>query len=155
MHFTQEDYKKIESWLYQRTVKDSMLPPTGPLNGSETIALIQDGENKSIGIADFINYLAALQAGDRYNIDIYNITAHRGETPETIGEAAVLVPISIKKLGLIITFCNKNKNWYMYQFTGPSVSEWDNSSNWRNLASATFGELSSNISNYPQLWFKI
>ena len=55
MHFTQEDYRKIESWLNQRGIKDSDLDPASKLNGDEKVAILQDGENRILPLNIFIS----------------------------------------------------------------------------------------------------
>lgn len=55
MHFTQEDYRKIESWLNQRGIKDSELDPASKLNGDEKVAILQDGENRVLPLNIFIS----------------------------------------------------------------------------------------------------
>ena len=47
MHFTQEDYRKIEAWLYQRTVKDTEFPSADPLDGTEMVPILQNNENRT------------------------------------------------------------------------------------------------------------
>ena len=70
MYFSQEDYIKIENWLYKRSMKDSDFEEAEPLNGNEFIAIVQNGSNKKISIREFVNKLY------RYNInDFLNVTS--------------------------------------------------------------------------------
>lgn len=50
MFLTQEDYKKIESWLKLNSKKDTDFPESNILTGNEYIAIVQDGENKKVSI---------------------------------------------------------------------------------------------------------
>lgn len=43
--FTNDDYRRIQSWLKANSVKDSELPHFTSENGSEKIAILQDGKN--------------------------------------------------------------------------------------------------------------
>lgn len=43
--FTNDDYRRIQAWLKANSVKDSELPHFTSENGSEKIAILQDGKN--------------------------------------------------------------------------------------------------------------
>lgn len=43
--FTNDDYRRIQAWLKANSVKDSELPHFTSENGSEKIAIVQDGKN--------------------------------------------------------------------------------------------------------------
>ena len=46
MYFTQEDYRKIEAYLKSKAVRDTSFDSaTTPLQGNETIVLVQGGKN--------------------------------------------------------------------------------------------------------------
>ncbi len=58
MFFTQDDYKKIQAWLTKNSIKDTEFNEAiEPLNGNETIALVQNGHNVKASLKDFISQL--------------------------------------------------------------------------------------------------
>lgn len=128
MFFTQEDYRKIEKWLLQRTVKDSDLPSTDPLNGSERVSVIQGGRNKILSLNDFVKQVADMRLPD-----FYNITANTRRFNLCLSEAINLVPVKQRKVGFTITFHSKKGNWVIYQFSGTSLNQWSSISCWHNI----------------------
>lgn len=136
MHFTQEDYRKIESWLYQRTVKDTELPMADPLNNTELIPILQDNKNKTIGLNDFVKKVADMKLPD-----FYNVTTNSKKTYLTLEEATSLVPIKQRKLGLTITYHNECGNWLIYQFKGDSLNQWSSLNYWNNIIQQAIEEL--------------
>lgn len=48
MYFTREDYKKIQDWLKVNSVKDTEFVPYEKFDGTELIAIVQDGLNKKM-----------------------------------------------------------------------------------------------------------
>lgn len=128
MHFTQEDYRKIEDWLYQRTVKDTELPSADPLDGTEMVPILQNNKNKTIGLNDFVKQVADMKLSD-----FYNVTANSKRPYLTLKEAISLVPVKKRKLGLTITYHNEYGNWLIYQFKGDSLNQWDSLNYWNNI----------------------
>lgn len=136
MHFTQEDYRKIEAWLYQRVVRDTDFPNADPLSGAERMPIIQDGRNKTVGLNDLVKQVAMMRLPD-----FYNVTTASKKSWLTLKEAVSLVPVAQRKLGLTITFHNENGNWLIYQFKGDSVNQWDSLNYWNNIIQQALEEL--------------
>ena len=136
MYFTQEDYRRIEAWLSQRAVKDTELPSADPLDGTESIPIIQDGKNKFMDLNDFVKRVAEMKLPD-----FLNITEVARKPFLTLKEAVSCVPIRQRKLGLIITFCNEHGNWLIYQFSGASVNQWTSLNYWNNIIKQALEEL--------------
>lgn len=128
MHFTQEDYRKIEAWLYQRTVKDTEFPSADPLDGTEMVPILQNNENKTIGLNNFVKQVADMKLPD-----FYNVTVNSKRPYLTLKEAVSLVPVKQRKLGLTITYHNEYGNWLIYQFKGDSLNQWDSLNYWNNI----------------------
>lgn len=57
MHFTKEDYNKIEQWLRRNSVKDTEFPKAARIQQNDNITIIQDGENKQVSLSELIQYL--------------------------------------------------------------------------------------------------
>ena len=55
MHFTESDFKKIRDWLIRHSIKDSQFPGADPLTGEETIAIVQQGENRNVTVSELLN----------------------------------------------------------------------------------------------------
>lgn len=136
MHFTQEDYRKIEAWLYQRVVRDTDFPNADPLSGAERMPIIQDGKNKTVGLNDLVKQVAAMKLPD-----FYNVTTASKKSWLTLKEAVSLVPAAQRKLGLTITFHNENGNWLIYQFKGDSINQWESLNYWNNIIQQALEEL--------------
>lgn len=128
MHFTQEDYRKIEAWLYQRTVKDTEFPSADSLDGTEMVPILQNNENKTIGLNNFVKQVADMKLPD-----FYNVTVNSKRPYLTLKEAVSLVPVKQRKLGLTITYHNEYGNWLIYQFKGDSLNQWDSLNYWNNI----------------------
>jgi hypothetical protein len=60
MHFTREDFYKIEKWLSLKTVKDSSFSVSDTIDGTEKVPLLQSGSNKLASTDALLKYL-----GDR------------------------------------------------------------------------------------------
>lgn len=136
MHFTQEDYRKIEAWLYQRVVRDTDSPNADPLMGAERVPIIQDGKNKTVGLNDLVEQMAMMRLPD-----FYNVTTASKKSWLTLKEAVSLVPVAQRKLGLTITFHNEHGNWLICQFKGASVNQWDSLNYWNNIIQQALEEL--------------
>lgn len=128
MYFTQEDYLKIENWLYKRTVKDTDFPAADPIDGTESIPIIQDKKNKVIGMNDFVKEVANMKLPD-----FYNVSSNSKKYCLTLKEAISLVPIKQRKIGLTITYNNEFGNWVIYQFKGSSLNQWDSLNYWDSI----------------------
>lgn len=58
MIFTQEQIEELKKRLFHYGIKDSQLPLTKfPLRPEDTIAIVQDGENRNLPISHFIDEL--------------------------------------------------------------------------------------------------
>lgn len=136
MHFTQEDYRKIEAWLYQRVVRDTDFPNAELLDGTERVPIIQDNRNKTIGLNDLVKQIAMMRLPD-----FYNVTTASKKGCLTLKEAISLVPVAQRKLGLTITFHNEHGNWLIYQFKGNSVNQWNSLSCWDSIIQQALEEL--------------
>lgn len=127
MHFTQEDYKKIENWLFKNSVKDSEFQEALPLNGSETVVITQNGHNRNMTVQELSNKVLELGVSDFINVsdnfDAYGID---------LMEAITLIPFHLRKKGVVITFCNKESNWELHQFTGV-LNQWNNVTLWNDI----------------------
>lgn len=125
MFFTQEDYKKIEHWLYTRGVKDSQFPNAHSLDGSEDVPILQDSKNKKMNINDFIYHIAS--SGIQ---DVFNASPSREHFYVTLEEAVNSIPLGNRKPGLIVTFLNEDGYWLIYQFHGTSTDQWTSMNLW-------------------------
>lgn len=127
MFFKIEDILKIHNALLQLGVKDSELPNAEPVTYNDTLSIVQEGNNKQIGIKDFFNQISLWKKEDFINItdeyDKYNIS---------LLEAINLVPTLQRKNGLVITFQDVEGNWEIYQFRG-DITEFFEKDKWFDL----------------------
>lgn len=127
MFFTREDILKIQQALLQLGVKDSELPSAEPVTYDDTLSIVQDGENKQIGVKDFFNQISLWKRED-----FINITDKYDEHYISLREAINLVPILQRKDGLVITFQDVEGNWEIYQFRG-NITEFLEENKWFDL----------------------
>lgn len=128
MFFTQDDYRKIEKWLQQRSKKDTDFPLAGPMDGSEKIAIVQRSINKIILLNDFVKQVANMKLPD-----FYNVSSNSKNYYLTLDKAISLVPVKNRSLGLTITYHNERGNWVMYQFKGESLNQWTSLKCWNSI----------------------
>lgn len=137
MIFTQEDFKKIENWLYRRVVKDTQFPIVETITGKEDIPVLQNNINKRVELNDVIKYI--VETG---NLDIINVMKYSSDRQKiSLDEAVELVPDGARKSGLIITFCNEKGNWNIYQFKGVSTTQWRSIPYWENIINELINDL--------------
>lgn len=127
MYFTQEDYRKIEKWLLANSRKDTQFVEAAtPLQGNETVVLVQDGKNVKTSVKDIVDQFFLIGVSD-----FLNITDKYGESYISIDQAIQLIPAKARKEGQVITFLNTDGNWEIYQFLG-KLNQWNNSTLWNN-----------------------
>lgn len=120
MFFTEDDFKKIETWLHSRVIKDTEFEEIAtPLEGYELMTLVQDNMNKKMMVKDFITQVFGLGESD-----YVNVTDKYKESYITIEQAIRLIPCTARKIGQTITFINEKGNWKVYQFRGESLNQW-------------------------------
>lgn len=132
MFFTQEDYRKIESWLAQRAIKDSQLNEADPLEGKDLVPIVQGGKNKVIPFHWFIS-----QLNDNIIVDFYNVSDRHNVHHISLSEAINYIPCSQMRTGLVVTFINECGNWEIAQFKGESIAQWNTPCLWRDLFEAS------------------
>lgn len=129
MFFTQEDYKKIEKWLLANSIKDTEFAGAAtPLEGTETVAIVQKGKNVKVLLKDLIDQIFLLGVSDFLNIsDKYN------ENYISLTKAIQLIPFKSRKVGQVITFLDEEGSWRLYQFQGYSLNQWNTITLWIDL----------------------
>lgn len=126
--FTSNQVEELRKKLQLSGVKDSSLPTAKELTGTESVAIVQAGESKKIGIDYFISSI-----NKWCKSDLLNITKD-SEKAYSIEDAILTLPIVDYKEGQIITFIDKKTGtWVLYQYNGKDKSEWHNSDSWVNI----------------------
>lgn len=129
MYFTKEDLERIEKWMRHRTVKDTSFELASSINGTELVPVIQNNENKNVRISKLLEYISSDNDADFFNVTHY-VRAGNIDLECAVGK----VPADKRKLGLVITYHDKNDGWVIYQYMGESLNMWNSLSYWRNLA---------------------
>lgn len=147
MFFTQEDYKKIQSWLQQNAIKDTEFKNgLSTLTGNEIIAIVQNGCNVKLYLKDFIEQLILLGLPD-----FVNITVKFHKKNIALEEAISLIPCLSRKIGQVITFIDEQGEWKIYQFQGGDITQWNNLTLWVDLLKQMMGTVSwDDIKNKPE-----
>lgn len=143
MIFTQEQINEIKQRLALAGSKDPSLPLADlPLSGEETIALVQQGENRRVPIEEFYEefaqYIDGSERVDFFNVSRYaqRIAGSDESAPLTLNEAVALCPPDVRRGGQVITFVNREGDWMLWQYKGTDASQWeDTSMMWMNLES--------------------
>jgi hypothetical protein len=143
MIFTQEQINEIKQRLALFGSKDPQLPLADlPLSGEETIALVQQGENKRVPIEEFYEEFSQYIDGSE-RVDFFNVSRYAQRVADadesvalTLNEAVVLCPEDVRRGGQVLTFINREGNWMLWQYKGVDASHWeDTSMMWVNLES--------------------
>ena len=89
MYFTQDDYKKIDSWLKLNSIRDSDMPSTTTLQEEDTLVLTQKNgtkfQNNKIKASDFLSqtwkYIMLLK-----NIISTSMIKNQAVTPDKLSQ---------------------------------------------------------------------
>lgn len=123
--FTSNQIEEIRKKLQLEGVKDSALPEAHPLTGKESIAVVQSGQNRKVGLDAFITSINNWCKADFLNL---SKEGHSYTVEEAIAKT------SPAKLGQVITFSNKKTgSWSIYQYTGETLEGWNDIDNWANI----------------------
>lgn len=137
MFFTEEDYRKIEKWLVSKGVMDTQFSSAAPLDGNETVAIVQNGKNVNTTIDALVEKLFLLGVDD-----FLNVTDKYEQPAIPLIQAISLIPFRHRRIGQVITFLNEDNKWVIYQFQGSALTQWNNPTQWVNvIGSAITGEL--------------
>ena len=137
MLFTQEQIEEIRERLSISGSKDTKLPLVLlPLSGEETIALVQQGENKRVPIEnfyeEFARYIDHSERVDLFNVSRY--VSQQSDNPSsgilTLDEAIAACPNDVRRPGQLITFETPNHEWALWQFQGDDAANWSNTALW-------------------------
>ena len=119
--FTCNQIEEIKRKLQLIGRKDTSFPLAEPLNGNEIIAIVQQGQNKQLGLKTLIEKIGMYTTSDFTNLSKYS------EDSYTLGEAIKLVEPVNRRAGQVITFMDSSTGkWAIYQFKGSTASEWLN-----------------------------
>lgn len=130
--FTQEQINEIEQRLALKGSKDTQLPEAElPLKGDETVAIIQEGENRNLPVEIFIKY----PIEGAFNVSKYLQLINKEETlvKVSLENAVTSVPTMAKNEGQTIVFIDSNNTWQCYQYQGDTIDDWNNLLKWKNL----------------------
>ncbi len=128
---TRQQLEEIKRYLSLGGKKDSQFEDISlPLRGTESVALVQDGQNKKMPFRDFIQEMVINKITDFYIITSSYSTSNKYTLEEAIKE----VPSNIRKPGLVITFSVKGTNtWAVYQFRSSDILNWYDLQYWEYL----------------------
>lgn len=141
--FTCNQIEEIKRKLQLIGRKDTSFPLADPLNGNEIIAIVQQGQNKQLGLKTLIEKIGKYTTSDFTNLSKYS------EDSYTLGEAIKLVEPINRRAGQVITFMDSSTGkWAIYQFKGSTASEWLNLQLWDNIL-AVVDNLDSDTKEKP------
>ena len=141
--FTCNQIEEIKRKLQLIGRKDTSFPLAEPLNGNEIIAIVQQGQNKQLGLKTLIEKIGKYTTSDFTNLSKYSDDSY------TLGEAIKLVEPVNRRAGQVITFMDSSiGKWAIYQFKGSTASEWLNLQLWDNIL-AVVDNLDSDTNEKP------
>ena len=141
--FTCNQIEEIKRKLQLIGRKDTSFPLAEPLNGNEIIAIVQQGQNKQLGLKTLIEKIGKSTTSDFTNLSKYS------ENSYTLVEAINLVEPVNRRAGQVITFMDSSTGkWAIYQFKGSTASEWLNLQLWDNIL-AVVDNLDSDTNEKP------
>lgn len=124
---TSNQISELRQKLQLAGIKDSQFKDAKPLDGSEDIALVQQGANVKMPLKEFIEETVSWNLSDFINL------SKSDNEKYSLEEAIKLVETINRKPGQVITFIDKDANdWAIYQFKGNS-NEWFNLDKWDNI----------------------
>lgn len=133
--FTSNQIEEIRKKLLLEGIKDTQFPQASLIDGTETIVIVQQGENRQLNLKTLIENIESSTSSDFTNLSKGSGGSY------TLEEALNLVNPINRKLGQVITFLDSNTNsWVIYQFKGGSIEDWSDSSMWENVLTGTSGE---------------
>lgn len=135
MFFTEEDYRKIEKWLVSKGVMDTQFSSAAPLDGNETVAIVQNGKNVNTTIDALVEKLFLLGVDD-----FLNVTDKYEQPAIPLIQAISLIPFRHRRIGQVITFLNEDNKWVIYQFQGSALTQWNNPTQWVNVIGSSITE---------------
>lgn len=126
--FTSNQIEEIRKKLQLEGTKDTQFPPAESLKGNETMAIVQQGQNRQLGLKTFIEKVGMYTMSDFINL------SKSSEDSYTLEEVIKLVEPVNRKAGQVITFMDSSTgDWAIYQFKGDTASEWLNLELWDNI----------------------
>lgn len=126
--FTSNQIEEIRKKLQLGGAKDTQFPLANSLKGNETIAIIQQGVNKQLGLKTLLESVTKWSVSDFLNI------SKSSEDSYSLEEVLRLIAPINRKAGQVITFKNKmTGTWSIYQFKGESAEDWFNSGYWDDI----------------------
>lgn len=126
--FTSSQIEEIRKKLQLGGRRDTSFPLAESLKGNETMAIVQQGQNKQLGLKTLIE-----KVGMYTMSDFINLSKSR-EDSYTLEEVIKFVEPVNRKAGQVITFMNSSTgDWAIYQFKGDTASEWFNLELWDNI----------------------
>lgn len=126
--FTSNQIEEIRKKLQLMGKKDTSFPLAESLKGNETIAIVQQEQNKRITLKTLLDKIGISDKSGFINLSKSNNDFY------TLEEAINLVESANRKAGQVITFIDNNtKDWVIYQFKGDASSEWFNLELWDNI----------------------
>lgn len=126
--FTSNQIEEIRKKLQLGGTKDTQFPLADSLKGNETIAIVQQGMNKQLGLKTLLESITKWSVSDFLNISKSNEDSYSLE--EVLG---LIAPIN-RKAGQVITFKDRMLGtWSIYQFKGESAEDWFNLEYWDDI----------------------
>lgn len=126
--FTSNQIEEIRKKLQLGGTKDTQFPLVNSLKGNETIAIVQQGINKQLGLKTLLESVTKWSMSDFLNI------SKSSEDSYTLEEVLRLIAPINRKAGQVITFKDKmTGTWSIYQFKGESAEDWFNLDYWDDI----------------------
>lgn len=135
--FTSSQINEIKKKLQLFGVKDSQFSYVEKLKGDETVVVVQDGCNKRVPISMIMGHAGTV---DSSNMDFVNVS--KDSTANlTLSEAISKIDSSDRSIGQVITFVGSNGEWYIYQFVGNSLEDWNSTILWKDITNIEISEI--------------
>lgn len=126
--FTSNQIEEIRKKLQLGGAKDTQFPLAGSLKGNETIAIVQQGINKQLGLKTLLESVTKWSVSDFLNI------SKSSEDSYSLEEVLRLIAPINRKAGQVITFKDRMLGtWSIYQFKGESAEDWFNLEYWDDI----------------------
>lgn len=148
MIFTKEQIEEIRRRLALMGKKDTGFEQAKlPLDGKETMVVVQNGVNKQLPVGDFFE--KAFQMVN--NLGVFNVSRYvqytnpEAPAPSNLAAAIEACPQEVRTPGQIITFYKGGDKWALFQFTSSDGGDWEDTSVWYDISNVSYTNFSFTV----------
>ena len=121
---TNQDLKNIEQHLLKNSTPLYQLPEEGMVGDTDKLVMVRGEELKLVSIKDIFDLFRSYNKFPVINTKILGIEH------DNLDDVIVNIPISMRCIGQIITFPDKEEDWKIYRYFGESLLMYTDEEYW-------------------------